>query len=141
MTDDQFLDDLARRAFRFFFDAAHPHSGLVPDRARADGSKPGEMASVAATGFGLTALVIGAERGWESRAECRACAERVLRTLWRDAAHERGFFYHFLDVRAAQRGCVRAASWRGGCEGEARDGGPRHCGAGGGVVAWHCRDR
>jgi len=104
MTDDQFLDDLARRAFRFFFDAAHPHSGLVPDRARADGSKPGEMASVAATGFGLTALVIGAERGWESRAECRACAERVLRTLWRDAAHERGFFYHFLDVRAAQRG-------------------------------------
>lgn len=104
MTDDAFLEDLSRRAFRYFFDAAHPHTGLIPDRARADGSKPGEMASVAAMGFGLTALVIGAERGWESRAECRACAERVLRTLWRDAAHEHGFFYHFLDVRAAQRG-------------------------------------
>jgi hypothetical protein len=108
MTDDAFLDDLSRRAFRYFFDTAHPHTGLIPDRARADGSRPGEMASVAATGFGLTALVIGAERGWESRAECRACAERVLRTLWRDAAHEHGFFYHFLDTRAAQR------SWR--CE-------------------------
>lgn len=104
MTDDAFLEDLSRRAFRYFFDTAHPHTGLIPDRARADGSKPGDMASVAATGFGLTALVIGAERGWESRAECRACAERVLRTLWRDAAHEHGFFYHFIDVRAGQRG-------------------------------------
>ncbi len=104
MTDDEFLEDLSRRAFRYFFDNAHPHTGLVPDRARADGSKAGDMASVAATGFGITALMIGADRGWESRAECRACAERVLRTLWRDAQHERGFFYHFLDVRTATRG-------------------------------------
>jgi len=103
MTDDAFLDDLSRRAFRYFFDAAHPHTGLIPDRAKADASKPGDVASVAATGFGLTALVIGAERGWESRAECRACAERVLRTLWRDASHDHGFFHHFLDTRAAQR--------------------------------------
>lgn len=104
MTDDAFLDDLGRRAFRYFFDAAHPHSGLIPDRARADCSKPGDMASVAAVGFGLTALAIGAERGWETKAECRACAERVLRTLWRDVQHEHGFFYHFVDMRMGQRG-------------------------------------
>jgi hypothetical protein len=104
MTDDQFLDDLQRRAFRYFFDTAHAHTGLIPDRAKADGSKPGDMASVAAVGFGLTALVIGAERGWESRAECRACAERVLRTLWRDVQHEHGFFYHFVDMRTGVRG-------------------------------------
>ncbi|MEN9841428.1 MAG: hypothetical protein RL376_1228, partial [Verrucomicrobiota bacterium] len=104
VTDDAFLEDLSRRAFRYFFDTAHPHTGLIPDRARADATQPGAMASVAATGFGLTALAIGAERGWESRAECRACAERVLRTLWRDAAQEHGFFYHFLDMRTAQRG-------------------------------------
>lgn len=104
MTDDQFLDDLQRRAFRFFFDTAHAHTGLIPDRAKADGSKSGDMASVAAVGFGLTALVIGAERGWESKAECRACAERVLRTLWRDTQHEHGFFYHFVDMRTGVRG-------------------------------------
>jgi hypothetical protein len=104
MTDDQFLDDLQRRAFRYFFDTAHAHTGLIPDRAKADGSKAGDMASVAAVGFGLTALVIGAERGWESKAECRACAERVLRTLWRDVQHEHGFFYHFVDMRTGVRG-------------------------------------
>lgn len=103
MTDDQFLEDLSRRAFRYFFDTAHAHTGLVPDRAKADGSKPGDVASVAAVGFGLTALAIGAEHGWESRAECRACAERVLRTLWRDVQHEHGFFYHFVDMRMGTR--------------------------------------
>jgi len=103
-SDEAFLDDLSRRAFRYFFDTAHPHTGLIPDRAKADGSKAGEMASVAAVGFGLTALVIGAERGWESQAECRACAERVLRTLWRDVQHEHGFFYHFVDMRTGVRG-------------------------------------
>lgn len=113
MTDDLFLDDLSRRAFRYFFDTAHPHTGLIPDRAKADGSKAGDMASVAAVGFGLTALAIGAERGWESRAECRACAERVLRTLWRDVQHERGFFYHFVDMRMGTRG------W--GCEASSID--------------------
>ncbi|HEY9250232.1 MAG TPA: hypothetical protein VIO38_13915, partial [Rariglobus sp.] len=69
--DDAFLEDVERRAFRYFFETAHAHSGLIPDRAKADGSRPGDMASIAAVGFGLTALVIGAERGWESRAECR----------------------------------------------------------------------
>jgi len=103
MTDDLFLDDLSRRAFRYFFDTAHPHTGLIPDRAKADGSKPGDMASIAAVGFGLTALAIGAERGWESQAECRACAERVLRTLWRDVQHEHGFFFHFVDMRTGVR--------------------------------------
>ena len=104
MTDDAFLDDLERRAFRYFFDTAHPHTGLIPDRAKADGSRPGGMASIAAVGFGLTALAIGAERGWEASAECRACAERVLRTLWRDVQHERGFFYHFVDMATGARG-------------------------------------
>lgn len=108
--DDAFLEDLERRAFRYFFDTAHPHTGLIPDRARADGSKAGDMASIAAVGFGLTALAIGAERGWESRAECRACAERVLRTLWRDVPQEHGFFFHFVDMRTAVRGWECEAS-------------------------------
>ena len=104
MTNDLFLDDLERRAFRYFFDMAHPQTGLIPDRAKADGSNPGDMASIAAVGFGLTALAIGAERGWESRSACQAHAERVLRALWRDVPHEHGFFFHFVDMRTAARG-------------------------------------
>lgn len=110
MTDDAFLEDMSHRAFRYFWDSAHPGTGLIPDRARADASRSGSMASVAATGFGLTAWVIGAERGWAAHTECRARAALVLRTLWRDAEHQRGFWYHFLHTASAVRGWSCEAS-------------------------------
>src|SRR5690348_6424884 len=74
--DDAFLDDLSRRAFRYFKEQTDPATGLVADRARADGGRiPGPsgapVASAAATGFGLTALCVGAERGWLPRSEAR----------------------------------------------------------------------
>src|ERR1017187_3517519 len=37
--DDDFLEDLCHRAFRFFLEQTDPHTGLVFDRARADGSR------------------------------------------------------------------------------------------------------
>src|SRR6266436_427300 len=37
-TDEQFLGDLEQRSFRYFWDQADPATGLVPDRARTDGS-------------------------------------------------------------------------------------------------------
>src|SRR3989442_11200347 len=66
--DEAFLEDLARRSFQFFWDQANPRTGLVLDRTRTDGSVTDEnhraVASIAATGFGLTALCIAAERRW-----------------------------------------------------------------------------
>ncbi|MDX6710980.1 MAG: hypothetical protein QOH96_1996, partial [Blastocatellia bacterium] len=55
-----FLEDLSKRSFRFFWEQANPKTGLVPDRARTDGSALDEghrdVASIASTGFGLTAI-------------------------------------------------------------------------------------
>src|SRR5213593_3474385 len=36
--DEAFLEDLSRRSFRYFWEQANPHTGLVRDRARTDGS-------------------------------------------------------------------------------------------------------
>lgn len=103
MTDGAFLEELERRAVRYFWETAPPATGLVPDRARADGSAPGEMASVAATGFGLTALALGANHGWLQHRAAAERAETTLRFLLRSAPHERGFLYHFLDTRTGER--------------------------------------
>src|SRR2546423_12675960 len=63
--DELLLEDLEQRSFRYFWDQADPQTGLVPDRARMDGSPLDEnhrhVASIAATGFGLTALCIAGE--------------------------------------------------------------------------------
>src|SRR5258705_13114006 len=56
------LDELERAAFEFFWNESDPVTGLVMDRAKADGGGQRGMASIAATGFGLTALCIGHQR-------------------------------------------------------------------------------
>jgi hypothetical protein len=108
-SDEAFLEDLSRRSFRFFWEQADPKTGLVADRARANGMSYDKshrslnIASSAATGFGLTALCIGAERGWVDR---QAARERVLTTLRfyaERSPHERGWFYHFVDRETGER--------------------------------------
>src|SRR5262252_1177062 len=58
--DEALLEDLERRGFLYFWEQQDPRTGLVRDRARTDGSPMDEthrdVASIAATGFGLTVL-------------------------------------------------------------------------------------
>ena len=101
-----FLDDLEHRTFRWFWELSDPQTGLIPDRAPTP-----SFSSVAAVGFGLTADVIGVQRGWVARSDAAARAARTLRFLrdapqtsaGSDATGYRGFFYHFLDMRTGKR--------------------------------------
>lgn len=101
--EEKFLDDLQRRGIQFFLDAQDPVTGLMADRAKADGSKPGDVASIASVGFGLTALCIGHERGWLTRDEAYERCLRVLRFLRNEAPQERGHFYHFMEMSTGKR--------------------------------------
>jgi len=60
--DDAFLDDLERQGCLFFWEQASAKTGQILDRARNDRSDNARdsrrMASIASTGFGLTALCI-----------------------------------------------------------------------------------
>jgi len=105
--DDTLLEDLERRAFVYFWEEADPGTGLVRDRARADGSAMDEhhrdVASIAATGFGLTALCIGADHHWK---DPKAIRERVATTLGflaTRAPRIHGWFYHWMNARTGER--------------------------------------
>ncbi len=101
-----FLDDLQARTFRFFWDYSDPRTGITHDRAPSR-----SFASVAATGFALTAYPIGVERGYVSRAQAGRRVLTTLRFFWdapqnaqvRGAAGYRGFYYHFLDLDSGRR--------------------------------------
>ena len=67
------IDTVQHAGVMYFWEQANPANGLVKDRSTA-----GSPASIAATGFGLSALCIGADHGWLTRAQVRA---RVLTTL------------------------------------------------------------
>ena len=61
------------------------------------------MASIAATGFGLSALCIADARGYLDRAAVKARVRSTLQHLNTTAAHEHGFFFHFLDSATGKR--------------------------------------
>ena len=100
------LDEVQRRHFLYFWELAHPLNFQVPDRYPTE-----SFSSVAATGFGLSVYLVGAERGWITRAQA---AERVLKTLevlknlpqgpaMSGVAGYKGWFYHFLNKEDALR--------------------------------------
>ena len=107
--DDAFLEDLSRRSFLYFWEQANPATGLVLDRARTDGTphppahNSHNIASSAATGFGLTAYCIAAERGWITDAEARARVRLTLRYYADRAEQFHGWFYHWSDAATGAR--------------------------------------
>ena len=103
---DPYIGLTARLAFDYFWEQANPQNGLVKDR-----STDFSAASIAAVGFGLSAVTVGIDRGWVSRAQGAA---RVAATLdffatcpQSDAPSGtcgyRGFFYHFLNMETGER--------------------------------------
>jgi hypothetical protein len=106
--DNDLLDDISRRSFRYFWDNTDPRTGLVLDRAQFDG-KPGDVpdhkniSSIAATGFGLTAFCIAAKHRWVSPTLARKRIRTTLRFFAYHAQNEHGWFYHFLDASTGKR--------------------------------------
>jgi hypothetical protein len=101
--DDAFLEELEKANFQFFWEQADPESGLVKDRCHVRANDNGIVASIAATGFGLTALCIGQTRGYVSYQDARNRVLVTLRFLWKVMHNQRGFFYHFAHIKTGER--------------------------------------
>jgi hypothetical protein len=105
--DRAFLEDLQRRSVLYFWEQADPKTGLVLDRAGIDGGRAKgpsrDVASTAATGFGLTAMCIGAEHGWVSRQQALERVRNTLRFFADRAFQEHGWFYHWMDAATGER--------------------------------------
>ena len=92
----------------YFLKYKHPVTGLTLDK-----SAPHSAASIAATGFGLTAHAILAERGVISRRQAASYVLSVLRTMWGAAqgpsvegtSGHWGCYYHFIDPATGLRAC------------------------------------
>ena len=97
------LDDLEGRACNFFYNEASSKTGLVRDRASAAGRSLSRVASIAATGFGLSALCIAAKRNYLRPSDCEARVEKTLAFLLEECPHEHGFLYHFIDMESGKR--------------------------------------
>lgn len=104
-TDDitQIVEDEMKGSFDFFWEQANttPGSsgfGLVRDRYPGSES----IASIASTGFGLTAYLIGINKGYITEQEGYERVSQTLDTLLA-MDREEGFYYHFVDIESGKR--------------------------------------
>lgn len=101
-----FLDSLSRHTFNFFWEQADSTTAQVPDRWPSP-----SFSSIAATGFGITAYLVGAERGYITREQAAARVLKTIRFLnelpkgdsTSGVAGYKGFFYHFIDMKSGLR--------------------------------------
>ena len=101
--DDAFLDELERANLLYFLEQTHPQTGLVKDRHNVTKADNYKVASIAATGFGLTSLCIGHQRKILNFDEATDRVITTLRFLNSTIPNHRGFFYHWADVNTGDR--------------------------------------
>ncbi|GMU96120.1 glucoamylase family protein [Ignavibacterium album] len=97
MSDDEFLDMTQRATFRYFWDYAHPVSGLARERL---GS--GETVTIGGSGFGIMALLVGAERGFKSRDLVKKRMLKIVNFLANQAQKFHGAFPHWMNGSTGQ---------------------------------------
>ncbi len=95
LNDSDLLDLVQKQTLRYFWDFAHPTSGLSRERSNSPFGYGAEVVTTGGSGFGAMAIVAGAARGWIARADA---AGRLLKTVDFLAAAERyrGVFPHWL---------------------------------------------
>jgi hypothetical protein len=92
MSDEELLTSVQEATFRYFWDWSHPVSSLARTRNTAL-----RTCTSGGTGFGLMAIMVGADRGFVSREEA---AERVLKIvtfLGQEAQRFHGVWSHWID--------------------------------------------
>ena len=91
-TDDELLTMVQEATFRYYWEAGHPVAGLAPEVLPGDSN----LLALGGSGFGVMAMLVAAERGFETR---DAVAERILKIVRFLARADRfhGAWPHFLN--------------------------------------------
>lgn len=85
-----------RQTVRYFWEGAHPVSGLARDRLKTTGDRLNDLVAIGGSGFGIMAVVVAIERGWIDRVEALSRLHRMLDLLERSPRCH-GMFPHFIN--------------------------------------------
>lgn len=96
MTDSALLDLVQRQTIRYFWDFAHPVSGMARERSNVAFNYGNEVVTTGGTGFGIMALITGVHRQWLPRDSVAKHLLKMVNFLLKaDSYH--GVFAHWLN--------------------------------------------
>lgn len=96
LSDTALLTLVQKQTFRYFWDYAHPVSGMARERSNSAYGYGDEVVTTGGTGFGAMATIVAAERGWISRDSAASHLLKMVIFLSKaDSYH--GAFPHWLN--------------------------------------------
>jgi len=98
LPEGELLEAVQRQTFAYFWDGAHPLSGLSADRRLTSGEPADDLIATGGSGFGAMAIIVAVERGWVTRADGVQRLNAMLDLLSRATCYH-GAFPHFMNGR------------------------------------------
>ncbi|TSJ43702.1 DUF3131 domain-containing protein [Mucilaginibacter corticis] len=96
LSNDQLLTLVQKQTFRYFWDFAHPVSGMARERNTTSRSFGDNVVTTGGTGFGIMATIVAAERKFIPRKEAAAHTLKIIDFLLKaDRFH--GAYPHWLN--------------------------------------------
>ncbi len=92
ITDTALIETVQKQTFRYFWDFAHPVSGLARER-----NTSGDLVTSGGSGFGIMALITGMHRNFISKTEGLAHLQKMVSFLKGPAKRFHGAFPHWLN--------------------------------------------
>ncbi len=96
LSDTALLTLVQKQTFAYFWDFAHPVSGMARERSNVAYDYGNEVVTTGGTGFGIMATIVAADRGWILR---DTAAKRILKiaNFLLKASSYHGVFPHWLN--------------------------------------------
>ncbi|MCC8426849.1 glucoamylase family protein [Mucilaginibacter sp. UR6-11] len=96
LTDNQLLNLVQKQTFRYFWDFAHPVSGMARERSTISKNFGDNVVTTGGTGFGIMATIVAADRKFIARKEAAAHTLKIIDFLLKaDRFH--GAYPHWLN--------------------------------------------
>ena len=92
ISDDELLTLVQEQTFKYFWDYAHPTSGLARERLNS-----GETVTIGGSGFGVMAIIVAIERGFITRQEGIQRLLKIVNFLLSTADRHHGVWPHWLN--------------------------------------------
>jgi len=95
LSDSALLDEVQKQTFRYFWDFAHPVSGMARERSNII-NYGHETVTTGGTGFGIMSVIVAVERKWITRDTAARFMRKMINFLLKANAYH-GAFPHWLD--------------------------------------------
>lgn len=92
ISDNQLLDTVQRRTFRYFWEFGHAVSGMARER-----NSSGDVVTTGGTGFGIMSIVAAVNRNFITRTEGRDRILKITNFLLNNCTRYHGAFAHWVN--------------------------------------------